>query len=57
MCLNGTYSNIRTGKHLSGIFPIQNGLKEEMINRSYFFNFALGYLRALVCAVMKLRVT
>jgi hypothetical protein len=28
MCLNETYSKICTGKHLSGAFPIQNGLKQ-----------------------------
>jgi hypothetical protein len=28
MCLNETYSKIRTGKHLSGAFPIKNGLKQ-----------------------------
>jgi hypothetical protein len=27
MCLNGTYSNVRIGKHLSDSFPIQNDLK------------------------------
>jgi hypothetical protein len=28
MGLNETYSKIRIGKHLSGSFPIQNGLKQ-----------------------------
>jgi hypothetical protein len=28
MCLNGTYSKIHVGKHLSHTFPIQNGLKQ-----------------------------
>jgi hypothetical protein len=27
MCLNGTYSKVCIGKHLSDSFPIQNGLK------------------------------
>jgi hypothetical protein len=27
MCLNETHSKIRTGKHLSGAFPIKNGPK------------------------------
>jgi hypothetical protein len=28
MCLSETYSKARIGKHLSGRFPIQNGLKQ-----------------------------
>jgi hypothetical protein len=28
MCLNETYSKVRTGKHLSESFLIQNGLKQ-----------------------------
>jgi hypothetical protein len=28
MCLTETYSNVRAGKHLSDMLPIQNGLKE-----------------------------
>jgi hypothetical protein len=28
MCLNETYSKVCSGKHLSGMYPIQNGLKE-----------------------------
>jgi hypothetical protein len=28
MYLNKTYSKVRTGKHLSDSFPIQNGLKQ-----------------------------
>jgi hypothetical protein len=28
MCLNETHSKIRIVKHLSGAFPIQNGLKQ-----------------------------
>jgi hypothetical protein len=28
MCLNETFSKIRIGKHLSGAFSIQNGLKQ-----------------------------
>jgi hypothetical protein len=27
MCLNGTYSKICIDKHLSDVFPLQNGLK------------------------------
>jgi hypothetical protein len=29
MCLNETYSKVCIGKHLSDMFPIQNGLKQE----------------------------
>jgi hypothetical protein len=28
MCLNKTYSRVRVSKHLSGMFPIKNGLKQ-----------------------------
>jgi hypothetical protein len=28
MCLNEMYSKVRIGKHLSDMFPIQNGLKQ-----------------------------
>jgi hypothetical protein len=28
MCLNETYNKVRTDKHLSDSFPIQNGLKQ-----------------------------
>jgi len=28
MCLNEIYSRVRVGKHLSGMFPIMNGLKQ-----------------------------
>jgi hypothetical protein len=38
MCLNETYSTVRTGK-----FPIQNGLKQEDALSQLFFNFALEY--------------
>jgi hypothetical protein len=38
ICLNETYS-----KHLSDIFPIQNGLKQGDALSPMFFNFALEY--------------
>jgi sorting nexin-29 len=41
MCLNETYSKIRTGKYLSGAFPIQNGLKHAL--SPLLFNFDLEY--------------
>jgi hypothetical protein len=31
MCLSESYSRVWLGKHLSGTFPIQNGLKKEML--------------------------
>jgi hypothetical protein len=43
MCLNETCSKIRTGKHLSGAFPIQNGLKWGDALSPLLFNFALEY--------------
>jgi hypothetical protein len=43
MCLNETYSKIRTGKHLSGAFPIKNGLKQGDALSPLLFNFALEY--------------
>jgi hypothetical protein len=43
MCLNETYSKICIGKHLSGAFPIQNGLKQGDALSPLLFNFALEY--------------
>jgi hypothetical protein len=43
MCLNETYSKVRTGKLLSDKFPIQNGLKQEDALSTLLFNFALEY--------------
>jgi hypothetical protein len=43
MCLNGTYSKVRIGKHLSHRFPIQNGLKQGDALSPLLFNFALEY--------------
>jgi hypothetical protein len=42
MCLNETYSNVRTGEHLSHNFPIQNGLKQAYALLP-LLNFALEY--------------
>jgi len=28
LCLNETYSRARIGQHLSGTFPVRNGLKQ-----------------------------
>jgi hypothetical protein len=41
MCLNETYSEVRTGKHMSDSFPIQNGLKQGDALSLLLFNFGL----------------
>jgi hypothetical protein len=41
MCLNETYRKVRLGKHLSDIFPIQNGLKQGDALSPLLFSFAL----------------
>jgi len=38
-CLNGKYSRVRVGKHLSNMFPIKNGLKESDALLPLLFNF------------------
>jgi hypothetical protein len=43
MCLNETYGRVWVGKHLSDMFPIKNGLKQEYALSSLLFNFALEY--------------
>jgi hypothetical protein len=43
MCLKETCSKVRIGKHLSGTFPIQNGLKQGDALSPLLFNFALEY--------------
>jgi hypothetical protein len=43
MCLNETYSKICIGKHLSGAFPVQNGLKHGDALSPLLFNFTLEY--------------
>jgi hypothetical protein len=43
MCLNKTYSKVRTGKLLSDKFPVQNGLKQGDALSPLLFNFALEY--------------
>jgi hypothetical protein len=49
MCLNGTYSKVHIGKHLSDNFPIQNGLKQGNAGSPLCFNFASEY------AIMKVQ--
>jgi hypothetical protein len=43
MCLNETYSSVRTGKQLFDSFPIQSGLKQGDALSILLFNFALEY--------------
>jgi hypothetical protein len=43
MCLCETYSNFRLGRHLSDMFPIQNGLKEGDALSPLLFNFDSEY--------------
>jgi len=42
MCLTETYSAVWVCKHLSDIFPINNGLKQDVL-LPLLFNFALEY--------------
>jgi hypothetical protein len=41
MCLHETYSRVRVSKHLSDMFPIRNGLKQEDALSPLLCNFAL----------------
>jgi hypothetical protein len=41
ICLTETYSRVRVGKNLSGIFPIRNGLKEGDALLPFLFTFSL----------------
>jgi hypothetical protein len=40
MCLNETYSRVRTGKNVSDKFTVENGLKQEDALSPLLFNFA-----------------
>ena len=40
MCLNEKYSSVLTGKHLSDVFSIKNGLKQGDLS-PFFFNFVI----------------
>jgi len=48
MCLNETSSRVRVGKHLSGMFPVNNALKEGDALSSLFFNIAVDYAISMV---------
>jgi hypothetical protein len=43
MCLNETYSKVRTGKYLPRAFPFQNGLQQRHALSPQLFNCALEY--------------
>jgi len=40
---NESYSRVQVGKHISDMFPIKNGLKQEDALSLLLFNCALGY--------------
>jgi len=42
MCMNETFSRVWVGKHLSDMFPVRNGLKQDALS-PLLFNFALEY--------------
>jgi len=43
MCLNESYSRVRTGKNLSDIFSIKNCLKEIYDLWPFLFSFVIDY--------------
>jgi hypothetical protein len=42
ICLNETYNRVQVSIHLSDMFPITNGLKQDAL-LPLFFNFALQH--------------
>ena len=48
MYLNETYTRVRVGKHLSGLFPITNGLKQGDALSPLLLNFAVEYAIRMV---------
>jgi hypothetical protein len=49
MCLHDRYNRVWIGKHLFEMFPIKNGLKQDVLS-PLLFNFALEYAVGLVQA-------
>jgi hypothetical protein len=47
ICVNEIYSRVRVGKHLSDMFPIKSGLKQDALS-PFFVNFALEYALTMV---------
>ena len=48
MCLTETYSRVRVGKNLSDMFPVRNGLKQDVLSQLLFnllYNTPLGGFR------------
>jgi hypothetical protein len=41
MCVNETHNRVWGGKHLSDMFPVKNGLKQDVL-LPLLVNFALG---------------
>jgi len=39
VCLTQTHSRVLVGNHLSAMFPVRNGLKQEMFYRHCFSTF------------------
>ena len=50
MCLNETYSRVQVGKHLSDLFPSENGLIQGDALSPLLFGFAA------VCAIRRVQV-
>ena len=48
MCLNETCSRVQVGKHLSDMFPINNGLKKGDALLPLLFNIAVEYAIRMV---------
>jgi len=53
MCLNATYSRVWVRKYLSGIFPIQNCLKQGDALSLFLSNLALEYTISRVQAARR----
>ena len=43
ICLNGTCSRVRVGKHLSSVLPMKNGWQQGDGLSPLLFNFALDF--------------